>query len=487
MARSERDSDPEGVRPDQVPTRASGPAALPVMVVGRPEPASRPDDAAADPVNAPSPARRAMSAGAPAISSDGRYVAFVSESGDLVDGDANDAADVFVRDMVQGRTVLVSRSLTGGSGAGSSLQPAISADGRFVAFTSSAPDLVEADSNGSLDVFVHDMRTTVTTLVSRGSNGELADNDSFSPSLSADGRFVAYSSLATNLDSHDHNAQPDVYLHDRLTGRTVLVSAGPDGMAGDGPSGQPSVSANGRLVAFTSAAHFDPDDRNEVTDVYLHDMRTQENELVSRSDAGEVGNAPSHGPSLAADGLAVAFASEADNLADGDTNRASDVYLRERDTGTTRLVSSTPEGQAGGAASHSPSLAGDGRRVAFLSGAGDLAAGTAGTSGDAQDGPASKGLDHGYVRDMDGAATALVSSTRDRTPGDGETGSIAISSWGRHVAFADDSTDLAGQEGGDGASQVYTAGLRITHLPAPGTPQEPDPQTGNDGHVESAD
>ncbi len=464
--------------PESTPAAAPAPpGGLPVLVVGRAELASvseeAPSDSSADGPRAvgSAAAQRAMSAGAPAISSDGRFVAFVSESGDLVPGDVNDAADVFVRDLVSNRTVLVSRALHGGSAAGSSLQPAISADGRFVAFTSSAPDLVEDDSNGSLDVFVHDLRTEVTTLISRGSNGELADNDSFSPSLSADGRFVAFSSLASNLDARDTNAAPDVYMHDRVTGRTTLVSAGADGQSGDGPSGQPSVSANGRLVAFTSAAHFAPEDGNDVTDIYVHDMDTGENELISKSSDGQAGDAGSHGPALSADGATVAFTSEATNLVEDDDNEASDVFVHHRPTGTTRMVSTTPEGRAAGDDSHSASVSGDGGRVAFLSAAPDLTPGgavpAAGRSEEADDEVAPA---HAYVRDLSGAGTALVSATRERTPADGESTGVAISTWGRHVAFADSSTDLAGQTSGTGPpgeSHVYTAGLRTAHVPGP--------------------
>ncbi len=474
-----RPDDP-GKNPAAPPAPPSG---LPVLVVGRPELASVTDTSQGAPqddagVAGPRPvgsvaAQRAMSAGAPAISSDGRFVAFVSESGDLVPGDANEAADVFVRDLVSNRTVLVSRALHGGTAAGSSLQPAISADGRFVAFTSSAPDLVEDDSNGSLDVFVHDLRTEVTTLISRGSNGELADNDSFSPSLSADGRFVAFSSLATNLDAHDTNAAPDVYMHDRVTGRTTLVSAGADGQSGDGPSGQPSVSANGRLVAFTSAAHFAPEDGNEVTDIYVHDMDTGENQLVSKSSDGQAGDAGSHGPALSADGATVAFTSEATDLVEDDDNEASDVFVHHRPSATTRMVSTTPDGRAAGDDSHSASVSGDGLRVAFLSAAPDLAPSpglpAAGGSEQGADDTAPR-PDHAYVRDLTGAGTALVSATRERAPTDGEATGVAISTWGRHVAFADSSTDLAGQASGTGQpgeSHVYTAGLRTAHVPGP--------------------
>lgn len=445
-------------RPDDRPDERAGerprPAGLPILVVGRPDPVSTNGE-------------RVLAAGAPAISSDGRFVAFVSESGDLVPGDANGAADVFVRDTMLDRTVLISRSVTGGSAAGSSLQPAISADGRFVAFTSSAPDLVEGDSNGSLDVFVHDLRTGITQLISRGRHGELADADSYSPSLSADGRFVAYCSMAANLDTRDTNHVPDVYRYDRLTGHTTLISVAADGRSGDGPSGQPSISANGRLVAFTSAARFSEQDTNSEIDVYLHDADTGELDLVSRTPDGAAGNGPSLSPSLSADGSAVAFTSHADDLVDGDDNRASDVFVHRRESGRTELISTNRDGEPAEDGSHSPSISGDGRRVAFLSAADDLVP----VPGDgAPSGAESAPRDHTYVRDLDGAGTALVSGTRRRTPGDGVSTATSISSWGRHVAFADTSTDLAGTPGGPPLApqeQVYVAPVRTAQVPRP--------------------
>ena len=454
------------------------PGGLPVLVVGKPELVS-------------TGGVRSLPAGAPAISSDGRFVAFVSESGDLVADDANGAADVFVRDTALNRTVLVSASIYGGSAAGSSLQPSISADGRFVAFTSAAPDLVEDDSNGSLDVFLHDLRTGITQLVSRGSRGELADNDSYSPSLSADGRFVAYSSMATNLDPHDTNASPDVFMFDRLTGRTTLVSAGSDGQSGHGPSGQPSISANGRLIAFTSAARFAADDTNDDMDVYVHDMVTGENELVSRATDGSAGNGASLEPALSADGDVVAFTSVADNLIEGDTNAASDVFVRRRSTGETDLISATPDGLPGDGPSRAPGISGDGARVAFLSAAGDLTPGTtrsAGSTGSAEPvavpDAAVPDQDHAYVRDLDGAGTALAAGTRRRTPGDGESTGVAISSWGRHVAFSDTSTDLPGApEDALPGEHVYVAGLRTAHVPAPSV-IPPDGQRAGSGSDE---
>jgi Tol biopolymer transport system component len=434
-------------------------APLPVLVVGRPQRVTA-----------------AMPAGAPAISADGWYVAFVSESGNLVEGDDNGAADVFVRDLVTNRTVLVSRSRFGGSPAGSSLQPSISADGQVIAFTSSAPDLVPGDSNGTLDVFVHDLRTGRTEMVSRGSAGELADNDSFSPSLSADGIHVAFSSMATNLDPRDANPSPVVYLHDRRSRLTRLVSVSSGGQAGDGPSGQPSVSGDGRLVAFTSAAsNLDPDDANGLADVYVRDLESGTTELVSRGIDGVAADGLSSEPSISADGRAIAFTSSADDLVPDDENGADDVFVHRLDAQDgehpVRLASTALDGGSGSGASHGPSISGDGSRLAFLSTAPDLVPSSAdgsGAQGAGRTEPATR--DSAYVRDLHGAGTALVSAAANREPGNGEATATVVSDSGSRVAFADTSTDLAGQTELAGAEHVYVASVRTASIPVPTPP-----------------
>ncbi len=445
---------------DGEPAKASPVEPLQVLVVGRPQPVTA-----------------AMPAGAPAISADGRFVAFVSESGALVEDDHNGAADVFVRDLVANRTVLVSRSRFGGSPAGSSLQPSISADGQVIAFTSSAPDLVPGDSNGTLDVFVHDLRTGRTELVSRGSAGELADHDSFSPSVSADGQHVAFSSLATNLDPHDTDPSPDVYLHDRRTRRTTLISVSSGGRSGNGPSGQPSVSGDGRLVAFTSAAsNLDPDDANGLADVFVRNIEGGTTELVSRGLGGVAGAGLSSEPVISSDGRAVAFTSSADDLVPDDDNGRDDVFVRRLDRPhdqpgdqpRTRMVSTARDGGAGSGASHGPSISGDGRRVTFLSAAQDLTLPGADRPTPRPDDAAKR--DRAYVRDLDGAGTALVSAAANREPPDGETISAAISDSGTRVAFSDTSTDLAGQVDSDGAERVYVATVRTAAIPGPTPP-----------------
>lgn len=430
---------PTGEQPVRRPT---GRGPLDRLVVGRPTRVSGGD------------APASMPSGAPAISSDGRFVAFVT---------TGDRSDVYVRDLVENQTVLVSRSLRGGSASGSSFQPAISADGRFVAFTSSADDLVTTPVGQALQVYLYDLRSGETTLVSRSDDGHAGERDSFSPSVSADGRFIAFTSLAQTLDEDDDTPTPDIYLHDRVTGHTELISVEADGTSAGGISGHPSISAGGRTVAFATTAALDPGDHNEASDVYVVDTTTGEHDLVSRAPHGGAGSAASHHPAISADGESVAFASHAHDLVEGDDNEASDVFVRHRSRAHTQMVSHTPDGEPGNDDSHSPSISGDGARVAFLSEATDLAPNME---------RAEPEVDRPFVRDLGGAGTALASSTAHREPGNGEASSVSVSSWGRYVAYTDTSTDLSGQEApedeaGPGPAQVYRAQVRTARLPAP--------------------
>jgi Tol biopolymer transport system component len=268
----------------------------------------------------------------PSISADGRFVAFVSAASNLVPGDTNGRIDLFVRDRALERTTRISLSSEGEQANADVeyLPPnAMSADGRYVAFNSTATNLVENDGNGKRDVFVHDRATKSTTRVSIASGGGEGDGSADFGSMSADGRFVVFESLATNLVPGDGNGWRDVFLHHLQTKTTVRVSVGSAGEEGDGDSGNATVSANGRFVAFDSWA---PDlvagDENDASDVFVHDRKKGKTKRVSLSVAAIPGNGDSDIPFLSADGRYVAFQSTATNLIDDDTNGVTDVYVR---------------------------------------------------------------------------------------------------------------------------------------------------------------
>jgi Tol biopolymer transport system component len=221
----------------------------------------------------------------PAISADGRFVAFYSDSSNLVAGDTNGTWDVFVRD----RKAQVTRRVSVGPGGqqanrDSYGQPAISAHGRFVAFASGATNLVAGDTNRGYDVFVRDRVAQVTRRVSVGPGGQQADGDtsSFSPTISAHGRFVTFWSQAPNLVAGDTNGTDDVFVRDRVAQVTRRVSVGPGGREANGESWESAISAHGRLVAFTSyATNLVAGDTNGAYDVFVRDRVAQVTQRVS--------------------------------------------------------------------------------------------------------------------------------------------------------------------------------------------------------------
>ncbi|MBL8863863.1 MAG: PD40 domain-containing protein [Planctomycetes bacterium] len=315
----------------------------------------------------------------PAVSADGRYVAYASFASNLVSVDTNGVYDVFVRDQLSGTTLRASEGAGGVEADGASQAAAISDDGRFVAFESEATNLVPGDTNGLTDVFVHDVQTGATLRVSVGAGGAQADGVSAWPSLSADGRYVAFESLATNLVADDTNDVSDVFVRDLLAGTTTRVSLGAAGAQGNLGSAHPSISADGRWVAFQSdASNLVLGDGNAATDIFVHDLQTGTTTRVSVSSAG----AEANGQSLAqgthlvsADGRFVAFDSSASNLVTGDTNAGSDCFVRDLLMGTTERVSVATSGAQAGSGSRAPWICGDGRYVAFESPASTLVVG----------------------------------------------------------------------------------------------------------------
>jgi Tol biopolymer transport system component len=313
-----------------------------------------------------------------AISADGRYVAFSSAASNLVSGDMNNTYDVFVHDLQTGQTSRVSVSSAGTQGNRHSYQPQLSADGRYVAFSSAASNLVPGDINEFIDIFVHDRLTGETSRVSVSSEGMQANHHSFRPAISADGRFVAFYSDASNLVSGDTNRVEDVFVHDRESGQTRRVSVSSEGVQGDFDSRNPSISADGRYVAFSSdATNLVSGDTNGTYDIFVHDRETGQTRRVSVASDGTEANGKnfgSHFPYLTADGRFVTFGSFASNLVPGDTNGFVDIFVHDLELGQTTRVSVSSDGEQGNNDSYSPSsISDDGRYVAFYSDANNLA------------------------------------------------------------------------------------------------------------------
>jgi Tol biopolymer transport system component len=296
----------------------------------------------------------------PAISADGRHVAFQSFAPNLVPNDTNGAFDIFLRDRQTGTTERVNLDSAGGEANGWSFAPALSADGRYVAFQSWASNLVPNDVNGWTDIFLRDRRTGVTERVSLDNAGGEANEMSEMPALSADGRHVAFVSWASNLVPNDTNGWTDIFLRDRQTGTTERLSLDSAGGEANAESWTPAISADGRYVAFVSrASNLVPNDTNGMPDIFLRDRQTGTTERVSVDSAGGEANGWSSDPAISADGRHVAFASQASNLVPNDTNGLPDIFLRDRQTGTTERLS------LDGAESGGPAISADGRYVAF--------------------------------------------------------------------------------------------------------------------------
>ncbi len=266
----------------------------------------------------------------PAISSDGRYVAFESDATNLVAGDTLGFTDIFVHDRITGATTRVSIDSGGSEANNNSTNPAISSDGRYVAFESDATNLVAGDTNGGKDIFVHDTSTGITERVSIAFDGSQADFSSAEPSINSDGRYVAFLSSATNLVPNDTNALDDVFVRDRSAGTTERISIASDGSqaAGPGSNSQPSINADGRYVAFASGSNnLVPNDTNGQLDTLVHDRTLSTTVRVSVAADGTEGDDWSMGPSISSDGLYVAFESAATNLIGNDTNNRSDIFV----------------------------------------------------------------------------------------------------------------------------------------------------------------
>jgi Tol biopolymer transport system component len=365
------------------------------------------------------------------ISADGRYVAFGSNATNLVPGDGNGVDDIFVADRATGTLVRASLDSSGVEGDKGSFNPAISADGRFVAFHSLATNLVANDTNGTTDIFVRDLVNGTTERVSVDSAGNEAHGDCLYPTISSDGRYVAFQSQAPDLVAGDVNGLQDVFVHDRVTGTTILASVDDAGNQGDGNSQAAWISFDGHFVAFDSqATNLVAGDTNGVNDVFVKDLQIGTVERVSVATGGAEGDQDSFSGPMSADGRYVSFYSAATTLVPFDTNQAMDVFLHDRTAGTTIRVSVTPMGRGGNGDSFLASISADGRFVAFQSVASTLIANDTNNVSDI------------FVRDVVASTTTRVSIGVSGAQGNSFSSGPSISADGRDVAFYSDASNL---------------------------------------------
>ena len=312
----------------------------------------------------------------PAISGDGRFVAFNSDATNLVSGDTNRARDVFVHDRQTSETTRASVGPEGVEANGDSFAPALSRDGRYVVFSSIASNLVPGDTNRADDIFLRDRVANTTTRISVAAGGAEANGGSYAPAISADGAVVAYTSDATNLVAGDTNTVRDVFAYDRVSGTTALVNVDTAGIQAIAPSATPKLTADGRLIAFSSFAdNLVADDTNETADVFVHDRQSGETRRVSVYNGGFEGDGDSLRPAISADGRFVAFDSDSFNLAWGDTNDAVDVYVYDRQADVLTRVSVDDSGTQGDGPSLKPSMSADARYIAYYTEASNIAPG----------------------------------------------------------------------------------------------------------------
>ncbi|MCL4803948.1 MAG: DNRLRE domain-containing protein, partial [Anaerolineae bacterium] len=369
----------------------------------------------------------------PDLSADGRYVAFYSYADDLVPGDWNGFSDVFVRDLQTNTIERVSVSTGGEEGNDYSSFPSISDDGRYVVFYSYADNLVAGDTGWSSDIFLHDRITGVTTLISRHTDGTQGNWDSYEPAISGDGQFVTYYSYADNLVDVDSNGDySDVFVYEIATEITTLVSTHNDGTQGNNGSYEPVISGDGQVIAFESwADNLVDNDTNDQKDVFVHDVTAGTTTLVSRHSDGTQGNSQSFDPAISSDGEVVVFTSYADNLVSGAVNSWEDIFAHDLTTGDTTLVSRHSDGTPGDGYAGRASVSSDGRFVSFES-----------ISANLLDYDANGDVTDIFLHDRQAGLTTLVSESASGSQGNWYSGGSSINGDGTVIAYDSMSNNL---------------------------------------------
>ena len=377
----------------------------------------------------------------PSLSADGRYIVFASGATNLVPGDTNGLQDIFVHDMVTGSTMLASVASDGAQGDGHSSYSAISSDGRYIAFNSAATNLVPNDTNGLMDIFAHDMVTGSTTRVSVATDGTEGNNNSSKPYITSNGRFVIFTSNATNLIPGITTGSGDIFVHDMLTGSTSLAldGAAVGGAQRDGGTWYPTISSDGRYIAFVSnATNLVPDDTNGTNDIFVYDMIMGFTTRVSVATDGTEGNSQSSYPYISFNGRYVTFKSWASNLVPNDTNGLQDIFVHDMVTGSTTLASVASDGtqennfpQQGIMSTLFPStISDDGQFVMFHSWATNLVPDDTNDNMDI------------FVHDTITGQTARVSLATDGAQANRSSLNGVISADGRYVTFFSEASNL---------------------------------------------
>ena len=307
------------------------------------------------------------------ITRDGGLIVFESKASNLVSGDTNGVSDIFLYDRATSQIVLVSVSSSGTPATADCHFPSISDNGQLVTFHS---DTDFTSNDGIVDVWVRDLQLGTTVRVSTSSAGVPGNNNSYDASISGDGKRVAFTSLANNLVPGDSNGVEDVFVRDLASGATLEVTVDPNWIIGNAASWRPCISEDGNVVIFTSlASNLVPGITNGRQDVFVHYLDSDATERISVSSSGAEGNHNADYGDISEDSSLVVFASTASNLVSGDTNGKRDVFLRDLVAGTTTRISLDSAGNQGlNGWSSTPRVSGDGRYVTFLAEATNLVA-----------------------------------------------------------------------------------------------------------------
>jgi hypothetical protein len=330
-----------------------------------------------------------------------------------------------------GRLFLISKTTGGTIGNNQSYIPDVNGDGRYVSFTSDATNLVSNDDNGVADIFVFDRQENTFEIVSRQSDGDASNNSSYGSVISGDGRWVAFCSFADNLVGGDDNGRPDTFLYDREDNQIRRISDAPNGDDGNGDScGELGINNNGQFVVFISDANnLVLSDTNNVRDVFIYNRGDDSVRRIT-AESGQQGNGASDIPSISDDGRYVAFQSSANNLVGGDDNNQMDIFVYDRNENDMELVSQRQDGADNTTGSGAPAISGDARFVVFQAGDGNLVADD------------NNGKTDIFLHVRDGNVIERISVKTNGGQANDDSTQASISADGRYVSFMSAATDL---------------------------------------------
>ena len=384
----------------------------------------------------------------PSISGNGRFVAFTSAATNLAAECTNANAHIFIHNRATGGTTCASVNSNENQGNNDSSEPSISGNGRIVAFSSTATNLAADCTNGKSHIFLRNRNAGATSCASIDSNGNQGNDDSIASTISNDGRFVAFTSTATNLASACTNGHSHIFLRDRGAQETICISVDSNGNQGNGDSFDAAISNDNHFVAYTSAAtNLAAICTNGLNHILVYNRTTGQTTCASVNSNEQQSNDDSFLPTISNDGRFVAFQSSATTLAPECANAHFHIFLRNRGAGQTTCASVDSSGDQGNDDSFFPSISDDGRFVAFYSAATNLAS------------ECTNGNSHIFRHGRLTRRTTCASVDASGNQGNGDSFGPSISGNGRFVAYQSSATNLVSTDG-NGADDVFLHDFR---------------------------